>query len=47
MAGAVKLQLFAPCSTHFPGVGHNDLVPLAGEAYAEAVGSWVRGLERV
>ena len=31
----------------FPGVGHNDLVPLAGEAYAEAVASWVRGLDPV
>jgi fermentation-respiration switch protein FrsA (DUF1100 family) len=26
----------------FPGVGHNDLVPLAGEAYAELVASWSR-----
>ena len=26
-------------------VGHNDLVPLAGSAYAEAVGSWVRQLK--
>jgi fermentation-respiration switch protein FrsA (DUF1100 family) len=24
----------------FPDVGHNDLVPLAGEAYAELVASW-------
>jgi fermentation-respiration switch protein FrsA (DUF1100 family) len=24
----------------FPGVGHNDLVPLAGAAYAEAIASW-------
>jgi uncharacterized protein len=24
----------------FPGVGHNDLVPLAGRAYAEAFASW-------
>jgi hypothetical protein len=23
-----------------PGVGHNDLVPLAGPAYAEAIASW-------
>jgi uncharacterized protein len=27
----------------FPGVGHNDLVPLAGAAYAEVVASWARG----
>jgi uncharacterized protein len=24
----------------FPDVGHNDLIPLAGEAYAELVASW-------
>ena len=24
----------------FPGAGHNDLVPLAAEAYAELVASW-------
>jgi uncharacterized protein len=24
----------------FPGLGHNDLVPLAGTAYAEAFASW-------
>jgi uncharacterized protein len=28
----------------FQGVGHNDLVPLAGPAYAEAIASWIRGL---
>ncbi len=28
----------------FPKVGHNDLVPLAGKAYAEAIASWARGL---
>lgn len=31
----------------FPGVGHNDLAPLAGEAYAEAIVSWVKGIDRV
>jgi fermentation-respiration switch protein FrsA (DUF1100 family) len=29
----------------FPGLGHNDLVPLAGAAYAEAIASWAKGLE--
>lgn len=28
----------------FPGLGHNDLVALAGRAYAEAVASWAAGL---
>jgi pimeloyl-ACP methyl ester carboxylesterase len=27
-----------------PGVGHNDLVALAGRTYAEAIGSWTRSL---
>jgi uncharacterized protein len=27
----------------FPGLGHNDLVPLAGDAYAEVVASWAGG----
>lgn len=26
----------------FEGVGHNDLVPLAGSAYADAIASWAR-----
>jgi hypothetical protein len=26
----------------FPGLGHNDLVPLAGEAYAEVIAAWAR-----
>ena len=25
----------------FPGVGHNDLVPLAGAAYAQVIRSWI------
>jgi len=29
----------------FPGAGHNDLVDLAGAAYAAAIASWVRGLD--
>jgi fermentation-respiration switch protein FrsA (DUF1100 family) len=28
----------------FPDVGHNDLVPLAGAAYAEAIASWASAL---
>jgi pimeloyl-ACP methyl ester carboxylesterase len=28
----------------FPGVGHNDLVPLAGRAYAETIAAWARSL---
>jgi uncharacterized protein len=28
----------------FPGLGHNDLVPLAGSAYADAIASWARQL---
>jgi fermentation-respiration switch protein FrsA (DUF1100 family) len=28
----------------FQGVGHNDLVPVAGVAYAEAIASWAREL---
>jgi fermentation-respiration switch protein FrsA (DUF1100 family) len=30
----------------FTGVGHNDLVPLAGTAFARVIASWVRGLQR-
>ena len=30
----------------FPGVGHNDLVPLAGTQLARVIATWVRGLER-
>jgi fermentation-respiration switch protein FrsA (DUF1100 family) len=29
----------------FPGLGHNDLVPLAGAAWSEAIVSWWDGLE--
>jgi fermentation-respiration switch protein FrsA (DUF1100 family) len=28
-----------------PGVGHNDLVPLAGRTYAEVIAAWAAGLE--
>ena len=28
-----------------PGLGHNDLVPLGGEAYLDALEAWLRGLE--
>jgi pimeloyl-ACP methyl ester carboxylesterase len=28
----------------FPGLGHNDLVPLAGAELARVIASWVRGL---
>jgi fermentation-respiration switch protein FrsA (DUF1100 family) len=28
----------------FPGLGHNDLVPLAGRAYAEPIADWLREL---
>jgi uncharacterized protein len=30
----------------FAGLGHNDLVPLAGAGFAQEIASWVRGLER-
>jgi uncharacterized protein len=30
----------------FPGLGHNDLVPLAGTDFAEEIASWARGLPR-
>ena len=30
----------------FPGLGHNDLVPLAGEELARAIACWASGLER-
>jgi uncharacterized protein len=30
----------------FPGLGHNDLVPLAGPAYGEAIAGWARKLTR-
>jgi fermentation-respiration switch protein FrsA (DUF1100 family) len=39
----------APGSTEmrvFAGLGHNDLVPRAGAAYAEAIGSWASKLAR-
>jgi hypothetical protein len=29
----------------FPGVGHNDLIPLAGAAYAQTIGSWAKQLD--
>jgi uncharacterized protein len=29
----------------FPGLGHNDLVPLAGAEFARVIASWVRGLQ--
>jgi uncharacterized protein len=29
----------------FPGLGHNDLVPLAGETYAQAIAAWARELD--
>jgi fermentation-respiration switch protein FrsA (DUF1100 family) len=29
----------------FPGLGHNDLVPVAGPAYAQAIASWAKELE--
>jgi uncharacterized protein len=29
----------------FPGLGHNDLVPLAGAEFARVIASWVRGLK--
>jgi fermentation-respiration switch protein FrsA (DUF1100 family) len=28
----------------FPGLGHNDLVPLAGAEFARLMASWVGGL---
>jgi uncharacterized protein len=28
----------------FPGLGHNDLVPLAGAEFAQVIASWVSGL---
>jgi uncharacterized protein len=37
----------APGSRHmhvFPGLGHNDLVPLGGAKLAQVIASWVRGL---
>jgi uncharacterized protein len=30
----------------FPGLGHNDLVPLAGVEFARVIASWVRGLAK-
>jgi uncharacterized protein len=30
----------------FPGLGHNDLVPLAGGAFAREIASWARELRR-
>jgi uncharacterized protein len=30
----------------FPGLGHNDLVPLAGGELARVIASWVRGIQR-
>jgi hypothetical protein len=30
----------------FPGLGHNDLVPLAGPAYGEAIAGWARKFTR-
>jgi uncharacterized protein len=30
----------------FPGLGHDELVPLAGAAYAESLASWARGAMR-
>ncbi len=30
----------------FPGLGHNDLVPLADAEFARAIASWVSGLQR-
>ncbi len=30
----------------FAGLGHNDLVPLAGTELARVITSWVRGLQR-
>jgi fermentation-respiration switch protein FrsA (DUF1100 family) len=29
----------------FPGLGHNDLVPLGAKGYAEAIAEWLRGLD--
>jgi fermentation-respiration switch protein FrsA (DUF1100 family) len=29
----------------FPGLGHNDLVPIAGPEYAERIASWFDGLD--
>jgi uncharacterized protein len=29
----------------FPGVGHNDLIPLAGAAYAQTIASWAKQLD--
>ena len=37
----------APKRMHvFAGLGHNDLVPIAGVEFAQEIASWVRGLER-
>jgi pimeloyl-ACP methyl ester carboxylesterase len=30
----------------FPGLGHNDLVPLAGTEFARVIASWVSGLQQ-
>jgi fermentation-respiration switch protein FrsA (DUF1100 family) len=36
-----------PRSIHvFPGLGHNDLVPLAGVEFARVIASWASGLQR-
>jgi len=30
----------------FPGLGHNDLVPLAAAEFAQVIASWARRLQR-
>jgi uncharacterized protein len=30
----------------FPGLGHNDLVSMAGAEFAEVIAAWARGLQR-
>jgi hypothetical protein len=29
----------------FPGLGHNDIVPLAGAEFAGEIATWARGLQ--
>jgi fermentation-respiration switch protein FrsA (DUF1100 family) len=39
----------APAPKHmhvFPGLGHNDLVSLAGDEFAQVIASWARRLQR-
>ena len=40
--GPVRRRARAEADPDVPDLGHNDLVPLAGEAYAEVIAAWAR-----